>query len=117
MRAGLLDDARGDGALLAGFLGVGVGPLEHLMATPVRHNETSHSTLLCHRWQPGRGPHAVPAPTVGVAPRLRRLHARVKRGPHWPRAIQFSNAIPMRASACAGWAANRRQAAAMLLWP
>src|SRR5712691_8329251 len=34
-----------------------------------------------------------------------------------PRAIQFSNAIPMRASACAGWAANRRQAAAMLLWP
>jgi hypothetical protein len=33
------------------------------------------------------------------------------------RAIQFSNSIPMRASACAGWAANRRQAAAMLVWP
>jgi hypothetical protein len=31
------------------------------------------------------------------------------------RAIQFSNAIPMRASACAGWAANRRHAAAMLV--
>jgi hypothetical protein len=33
------------------------------------------------------------------------------------RAIQFSNSIPMRASACTGWAANRRQAAAMLVWP
>src|SRR5262252_4477047 len=33
------------------------------------------------------------------------------------RAIQFSNAIPMRANACAGWAANRRQAAAMLVCP
>ena len=32
-----------------------------------------------------------------------------------PRAIQFSNSIPMRASACAGWAANRRHAAAMLV--
>jgi hypothetical protein len=38
-----------------------------------------------------------------------------RRGRH--RAIQFSNAIPMRASACIGWAANRRQAAAMLVWP
>ena len=36
---------------------------------------------------------------------------------HHRRAIQFSNAIPMRASACIGWAANRRQAAAMLVWP
>jgi hypothetical protein len=27
------------------------------------------------------------------------------------RAIQFSNSIPMKASACAGWVANRRQAA------
>ncbi len=36
---------------------------------------------------------------------------------YFPRAIQFSNSIPMRASACAGWAANRRQAAAMLVWP
>src|SRR5215471_3666845 len=33
------------------------------------------------------------------------------------RAIQFSNSIPMRARACAGWAASRRQAAAMLVWP
>src|SRR6516225_12300345 len=33
------------------------------------------------------------------------------------RAIQFSNSIPMRASACAGWAANRRQAAAILVSP
>ena len=33
------------------------------------------------------------------------------------RAIQFSNSIPMRASACAGWAANRRHAAAMLVCP
>jgi hypothetical protein len=33
------------------------------------------------------------------------------------RAIQFSNAIPMRASACAGWAANRRHAAALVVWP
>ena len=33
------------------------------------------------------------------------------------RAIQFSSSIPMRASACAGWAANRRQAAAMLVSP
>ena len=28
-----------------------------------------------------------------------------------------SNSMPMRASACAGWAAKRRQAAAMLVWP
>src|SRR5262244_812251 len=32
-----------------------------------------------------------------------------------PRAIQFSNSMPMRASACTGWAANRRQAAAILV--
>ena len=52
MGAGLLDDALGNGNLLLGLLGVGVGvrPLEHLMATPVRHNETSHSILLCYRW-------------------------------------------------------------------
>jgi hypothetical protein len=31
------------------------------------------------------------------------------------RAIQFSNSMPMRASASTGWAANRRQAAAMLV--
>src|SRR5262245_25482262 len=61
MGAGLLDDALGKGDHLVGLLGVGVGPLEHLMAASVRHNETSHSTLLCRRWQPGRGTHAVPA--------------------------------------------------------
>ena len=33
----------------------------------------------------------------------------------YTKAIQFSNSIPMRASACAGWAANRRHAAAMLV--
>src|SRR3989441_3043106 len=35
----------------------------------------------------------------------------------WRKALRFSNSIPMRANACAGWAANRRQAAAMLVWP
>ena len=33
------------------------------------------------------------------------------------RAIAFSNIIPMRANACAGWAANWRHAAAMLVCP
>ena len=33
------------------------------------------------------------------------------------RAIQFSSAIPMRSSANAGWAANRRHAAAMFVYP
>ena len=37
--------------------------------------------------------------------------------PHQGRVIQFSNSIPMRANACAGWAANRRQAAAIFVWP
>ena len=32
MGTGFLDDALGKGDLLAGLLGVGVGPLEHLMA-------------------------------------------------------------------------------------
>ena len=49
------------------------------MTAPIRHNETSHSTLLCRRWQPGRGTHAVPALAVGVDPRLRHPRARVKR--------------------------------------
>jgi hypothetical protein len=33
------------------------------------------------------------------------------------RVIQFSNSIPMRANACAGWAAKWRHAAAMLVCP
>jgi hypothetical protein len=32
-----------------------------------------------------------------------------------PRAIQFSSSIPISCSANAGWAANRRQAAAMFV--
>src|SRR5215831_12402764 len=81
MGAGLPDNALGEGDQLAGLLGIGVSvrPLEHLMAAPVRHNETSHNTLLCRRWQPGRGTHAVPAPAVGVDSRLRHPRARVKR--------------------------------------
>src|SRR5436309_2680035 len=42
---------------------------------------------------------------------------RVKKQGGIVRVIQFSNSIPMRANACAGWAANRRQAAAIFVWP
>ena len=90
MGAGLLDDALGKGNLLAGLLRVGVRPLEHLMAAPVRDDETSHSVLLCCRLQPARGPHAVPALAVGAGSRLRRVPARVK----WSHR-------PLRAGACA----------------
>src|SRR5262249_40771007 len=88
MGAGLLDNALGEGDLLASLLGVGigVGPLEHLMATPVRHNETSHSTLLYRRWQPRRGTHTVPpAPAVDMGTRLRRPCTRVK----WRRDVRL----------------------------
>jgi hypothetical protein len=47
----------------------------------------------------------------------RRCTISIQIPPFQGRAIQFSNSTPMRASACTGLAANRRQAAAMLVWP
>ena len=42
------------------------------------------------------------------------IHERGKGPNPLPRVIQFSNLIPMRVNARSGWAAKRRQAAAML---
>jgi hypothetical protein len=65
------------------------------MAAPVRHNETSHSTLLCHRWQPGRGAYVMPALAGWSVPqRLRRPSARVKR--HHEGGAKISSGLHMK---------------------